>query len=322
MIEFHGTVLPLNESELIPPVGPPVQASFVTNLAQAYDASPFAAVQIGQTATSPDAVVLAHAVLTDTQRLAVVMTLPPDVVEPVGAARAVATLAALYPGRVQVRIPCTEGHEAQHAEFARLVSALWQVRRPLDFAGRYYTLHRQWSVLRPDPVPVVVSHAGAQAFDPGVPEFADVCVLPADPPPEVAARVARLRELAGDLPLRFGIAIRPILATEATSANGLARSVLRVAPLAGADDETDGLRNEETHVLAALTGACGSTAPFVGDVATTAARLVEYWAAGIDVFHLRGFDPVPDVALHGAVISEVLERTAPANLQEVRADVA
>ena len=62
--------------------------------------------------------------------------------------------------------------------------------------------------------------------------------------------------------------------------------------------------------------------PLVGDVATIAGRLVDYWAAGIDVFHLRGFEPLPDVALHAAVMTEVLARTTPVTLKEVRADVA
>ena len=131
---------------------------------------------------------------------------------------------------MQVRIPCRAGHEAQHAEFGRLLYALWRVPQPIEFTGRHYEVHRQWSPLRPQPLPTVIAHAGDAAFDAGLSAFADVCVLPAGPPAEVAARVARLRELADDVPLRFGIAVRPVVGDDAMSAAGLARRLLACGP--------------------------------------------------------------------------------------------
>jgi alkanesulfonate monooxygenase len=68
-VEFIGTVPPRYGSELIPPSGPPVKPDFIAALARAYEDSLFDSVQIGQSATSVDAVVLAQAVLAATERL-------------------------------------------------------------------------------------------------------------------------------------------------------------------------------------------------------------------------------------------------------------
>ena len=75
-------------------------ADFIAHLARRYDQSPFSAVRIGQSSTSVDAVGVAHAVLASSERIGVVLTVRPELTEPVAAARAVATLAAIHPGRL------------------------------------------------------------------------------------------------------------------------------------------------------------------------------------------------------------------------------
>lgn len=296
-----GSVVPRRESELIPPTGPHLQPTYFTELARAHELRRFDAVQIGQSATSADATVLAHAVLAATDRLGVVVTLPPRVVDPVTSARALASLAALYPGRVQARIPAAHGDLSRHVEFAHLLHELWHSHVPIDHVGRHYVVRHRWSAIRPEPAPRLHVHLGENLrADQSAAGHADTCFLPASSPSDVAARVAKLKDLAGERPVRFGISVRPIVG-EGDVADALARKVVRSAPtwMFGADpivSDADRLR-----ILSAATGAHGSAEPFVGSVDAIAARLRDYHAAGVRVFHLSGFDPLADVANLGEI---------------------
>lgn len=316
-VEFVGSVLARHESELFPPIGPPVDPAFIARLAREYETARFASVWVGQSTTSVDAVVVAQAALSSTARLGVVVTLSPDVVEPTAAARAVATLAAMYPGRVQVRVPAGRSDDGRSVELGQLLRSLWRARSPLDHSGRYYDVHRHWSVIRPEPAPCIVAHAGTDpVFDAAIAEYADVCVIPAGTVAEVAARVARLRTFAGGRPLRFAVAVRPVVAEDARAVAHLAGRLKQVAPLWASFDDGS------PRALATVTGACGAAEPFAGTVAAIAQRLADYVAAGVSQVQIRGFDPANDVALHSALADAVIARVAPNYSGSARVSVA
>ena len=299
-VEFVGTVPPRDGSELIPPSGPPVQPDFIAALARTYEHSLFDAVQIGQTATSVDAVVLAQAVLAATERLAVVITVPATVADPFTAARAIASLAAMYPGRVNAAIPVTPNQRSRHGELAQVLHGLWHPANPRDQGTT-----GPWLAVRPDPTPRLYLPAGEQTReDEAIVTYADTCLIPAGSPPEVATRIRRLRDLAGHRQLRFGIDVRPIIGADADAVKALSRRITRVAPLWTFGDGVFS-RDEPRRVLQAMTRADGAASPFLGTVEVIAQRLNEYRAVGVDVFHLRGFDPLNDVHTHSAVIEDV-----------------
>jgi len=289
-LTFIGALAPRAESELSPPIGPPLQRAFVERLARAYDRSSFDAVHVGQSATSVDAAVLAQVALAVTDRVQVCVALPPNVVEPVAAARAVATLAALYPGRVHATVPVACDVTRQ-AELAQIVHALWRARQPIDHDGAHFHLDRQWSVIRPDPAPQLAVQLG----DPAAAAFADVVFVPADTPDRVASQVDGLRS---DGSARFGIAVRPVVAADEWAARELVRRLERRVPAWRVGDE---------HLLADLTRAHGGADPFVGTADRLADRLREYVDAGVEVFQLRGFDPLADVDALGQVAALVRE---------------
>lgn len=303
--EFIGSVLPRRESELIPPSGPPLQPAFIVQLARAFERSGVDAVEIGQSATSVDAVVLAQVVLAATNRLGVVVTLPAHLAEPVTAARAVASLAALYPNRVQARVPVTRDDTSQQAEFVQLLHRLLHARTPVDYVGRHYQVRRHWSPIRPEPAPRLQVQLGADPLaDIAVAAHADTLFLPAASPAEVATRLARLNDLAGDRPLRFGISVRPIVGATEADVEALSRRVLGSTPMWWFDADPSPSSANHPRALAAVTQACGAAAAFVGPVEVIAERLREYHAAGVRVFHVSGFDPLEDVV----VLAQIADR--------------
>jgi alkanesulfonate monooxygenase SsuD/methylene tetrahydromethanopterin reductase-like flavin-dependent oxidoreductase (luciferase family) len=104
--------------------------------------------------------------------------------------------------------------------------------------------------------------------------------------------------------VRFGIDIRPIVGVDDDAVEAVTRRIIRVAPV-WTFGESASSRDERRHVLAAMTRAHGSADPFVGTVDVIARRIDGYRAAGVDVFHMRGFDPLADVITHSAVVDAV-----------------
>jgi alkanesulfonate monooxygenase len=300
-----GSVLPRAASELLPPVGPHLQPEFVTQLACAFERAGFDAVQIGQSATSLDATVLGQVVLAATARLSVVVTLPPDLADPVTAARAVGSLAALYPGRVHARVPALSDALRQ-AELIHLLQRLWQSHLPIDHDGPHYQVRHHWSSVRADPPPPLHVHLiDGPHCDVPVAKNADICLLPAGSPTEVAARIAGLEQFAGERQLRFGISVRPIMGADDDAVEALRRQVIRRAPTWRYEHGFDPDRADHACLLAAATRARGTADPFLGTVESIAGRLREYLAVGVRVFHLDGFNPLTDVANLAAVADQL-----------------
>ncbi len=134
---------------------------------------------------------------------------------------------------------------------------------------------------------------------------ADMLIVPAGTPADVATRIRRLCELAesaGRRWVRFGISIRPVVGLDHDGVEALCRSVIRVAPAETFGEDRPSSPAARRLVLAAMTCASGSAAPFVGTIDEMQRRLSGYEAAGVEVFQLRGFDPLADVVTLGAVV--------------------
>jgi alkanesulfonate monooxygenase SsuD/methylene tetrahydromethanopterin reductase-like flavin-dependent oxidoreductase (luciferase family) len=143
---------------------------------------------------------------------------------------------------------------------------------------------------------------------------ADVRVLPAGPPAEVAGEIARVRESAGVRAPRFAIAVRPLVGDDAARVATVRRRLMRVAPVPLADDAD--------AALAAVTGVSGGAGALVGTPDVVAERLVEYAAAGVEIVQLRGFDPIGDVDRYAEVIAAVRAQLSPVRPRRLTAHVA
>jgi alkanesulfonate monooxygenase SsuD/methylene tetrahydromethanopterin reductase-like flavin-dependent oxidoreductase (luciferase family) len=99
-VEFIGIARTADGSEAVTEVGPPVQPDYLYRLARAHERSGFDQLLVTGGAAGPDAFIVADQVLSATTRLGVLLAPRPGAVAPAVAARKLATLGALHPGRV------------------------------------------------------------------------------------------------------------------------------------------------------------------------------------------------------------------------------
>jgi alkanesulfonate monooxygenase len=282
-------------SELLPPTGPPVQFDHLRRLAAAHEQAGFDAALVGASATSPDALVLAAEILRSAGTLATVITVRPGDTAPAAAARALATLDALHPGRVAVHLSPDSGPGT--ADYAEVLTRTWSGDRPFSTRGEHYAVDGAWTSIRPaTPLPVWLSGADAGA-DGALLRYGSVRLLPTGSP---LAPATPATPSAGP---RLALRLRPIVASTRRAADDYADRVLRVQP---------GDHPTRSRALRAATGAMLGTGSLVGPPDEVAATLLGYRALGIDVFHLVGWRPLADLPGYGAVIEAVRAATAPA----------
>src|SRR4051812_16037946 len=282
-------------AELAPPAGPAVNPAELRRLAAAHEAAGFDAVLVATSPTAPDALVVAGELLRATERLPAIVTVSPALVAPTAAARALGTLAALYPGRVEVHLPAVASEadarrdgapadrgerQRQRAEFAGLLTRTWRSSRPFDHDGEFHQVAGAWSAVRPAaPPPLWVS-----GFSPAAARLA------AEHAGTYLTTGVRIAPTGARLALR----LRPIVAATRRAADDYAEQVLRV------------FRGRAETAASALRGAPGALPGHRGLVGTpddVAAALLEYHALGVDAVHLAGWRPLADVPLYGQVIA-------------------
>jgi len=154
---FVGTGRADASAELAPPNGRPVDPVQLKTLARAHEDAGFDAVLVGGSDTSPHALVIASEILHATDRLGTIVGLAPHLLAPTAAARALATLDALHPGRVGAALPARAGR----AEYADVLTLTWTSPRPFDYAGPAHRASAAWSAVRPAAgLPLWVTGAG------------------------------------------------------------------------------------------------------------------------------------------------------------------
>lgn len=99
-VEFIGIVRTADGSEAVTEVGPAVEPDYLYRLARAHERSGFDRVLVADGAAGPDGFIVADQVLSSTTRLGVLLAPRPGAVAPAVAARKLATLGALHPGRI------------------------------------------------------------------------------------------------------------------------------------------------------------------------------------------------------------------------------
>jgi len=308
---FVGTGLPRDASELVVPTGAAVQPDYIRACADAHERSGFDSVVVGESSSSPDAMTIAAHLLGASDTLGVVVSVRAGLIAPTYAARALASLDAMHPGRVAVHLPdvisddepVRDGdwadrgaRQRRRAEFAELAHLAWTADRPIEHAGEFYRVSGAWSAVRPArALPLWVSGA-SPASDELAGRLGDVYLLPRESPRELVARMHAVRSLAGTRAVRFGLRLRPIVRPTASGAAAVADRVLRVRP---------GPTLPRSVALPAISGALDGFGPLIGTAEDVAATLRRYGTLGIDVFQLSGYEPIEDAARYADVIEKV-----------------
>ena len=216
--------------------GPVIEPEYVTEMAQAHEASGFDRVLIGYGAVGPDGWPIAARVLEATERLRVLVAHRPGVVQPSQLARQAATLDHLSGGgRIALHF-ITGGDEAdQHregdfvvhdaryrrtAETMEIVRRLWASDEPFDYDGEFYRYAGAFTSVKPASefgIPFYFAGASPPAIATGS-MWADVYAFWGEPLAAIAERMAGIDAATGarGRTMRYSVSLRPIVAdTEA-----------------------------------------------------------------------------------------------------------
>ena len=215
---------------------------------------------------------------------------------------------------------------ARTSEFLDVVRAEWTSAAPFDYDGKYYQVKRGFSQIKPyqtNGIPVFIAGASDAAVEVAG-RHADVFALWGETYDEVRKVIAKVRAACaknGRAAPRFSLSFRPILAD--TEEKAWAKAEATLARAKAVQDRTGFVRkpggpaNEGSKRLlalaaqgerldkrlwtgmAALTDARGNSTSLVGTPQQVAESLAEYYDLGIDIFLIRGFDPLIDAIEYG-----------------------
>ena len=335
-VEMIGWIAPRISSELIPPAGPPFDASVIAETARIHERAGFDRVLIGYFSGAPDGFLIGAHAASVTQRLGFLLAHRPGFVAPPVAARKLATLDQLSNGRLAVHMiaggsdadQAKDGdwidHDARYrraAEYLSLLRRTWTEPAPFDHAGDFYRTCGTYAEIRcrQQPYIPIYGGGGSDAAIRALAPHVDVFMLWGEPLQATALFMERVRQETaphGRNPT-FSLSTRPILAATEGEAWDRARAILdRVlinrgggsAPRrqnVGSQRLLQAAAEAEVHdtclwtSLAAATGAQGNSTALVGTPETVAQALLEYYKLGATSLLIRGYDPRPDAIQYG-----------------------
>lgn len=335
-VEMIGWIAPRISSELIPPAGPPFDASVIAETPRIHERAGFDRVLIGYFSGAPDGFLIGAHAASVTERLGFLLAHRPGFVAPPVAARKLATFDQLSNGRLAVHIiaggsdadQAKDGdwidHDARYrrsAEYLSLLRRTWTEPAPFDHAGEFYRTRGTYAEIRcrQQPYIPIYGGGGSDAAIRALAPHVDVFMLWGEPLQATALFMERVRQeaaLHGRNPT-FSLSTRPILAATEGEAWDRARAILdRVlinrgggsAPQrqnVGSQRLLQAAAEAEVHdtclwtSLAAATGAQGNSTALVGTPETVAKALLEYYKLGATSLLIRGYDPRPDAIQYG-----------------------
>ncbi|MBB5954517.1 alkanesulfonate monooxygenase [Saccharothrix tamanrassetensis] len=295
-----------------------------------------------------DAWLTTAALIARTERLKFLVAFRPGVISPTLAAQMAATYQRISGGRLLLNV-VTGGdsieqqrfgdwldHDQRYErtdEFLHVVRAVWS-GRPVDFSGTHYQVAGATALAAPSPVPPVYFGGSSDAALPVAARRADVYLTWGEPPASVAEKIARVRALAGDRPIRFGIrlhtisrdtsaeawreaeklleALDPVQVERAQAQLRASQSVgqQRMVALHGGD-LSKGVRGLEIHPglwagIGLVRGGAGTA--LVGSHAEVADLIEEYHSLGIDEFVLSGYPHLEEAYWFGEGVRPELVR--------------
>lgn len=295
-----------------------------------------------------DAWLVTAALIGQTSRLKFLVAFRPGVISPTLAAQMAATYQRISRGRLllnvvtggdaveQRRFGDWHDHDQRYArteEFLAIVRGVWS-GTPVDYAGQHLRVEGATVLAPPDPVPDIYFGGSSPAALPVAARQADVYLTWGEPPAQVAEKIAKVRDLAGDRRLRFGIRLHTI--TRDTSADAWAEAqrfldalspdqVARAQAQLRASESVGQQRMVALHNGALEKGVRGlEIAPnlwsgiglvrggagtaLVGSHSEVADRIEEYHALGIDEFVLSGYPHIEEAYWFGEGVRPELAR--------------
>ncbi|MCR6482083.1 LLM class flavin-dependent oxidoreductase [Amycolatopsis sp. OK19-0408] len=187
-----------------------------------------------------DAWLTTAALIRETTRLKFLVAFRPGVISPTLAAQMAGTFQRLSAGRVLLNI-VTGGdaveqrrfgdwheHDARYArtdEFLTIVRGVWS-GQPFSFEGEHLRVEGATTLAAPAPVPPIYFGGSSPAALPVAARHADVYLTWGEPPAQVAEKIGKVRALAGDRPIRFGVRLHTISRDTSAEAWAEARKLL------------------------------------------------------------------------------------------------
>ncbi|MEU8340993.1 LLM class flavin-dependent oxidoreductase [Spirillospora sp. NPDC048832] len=173
-----------------------------------------------------DAWLVTAALIRETRRLKFLVAFRPGLISPTLAAQMAATYQRISGGRLALNV-VTGGeaaeqrrfgdhldHDERYArtgEFLSVVRGAWGAE-PFDYDGEHYQVEGATVRQPPDPVPPIYFGGSSAAAGPVAARHSDVYLTWGEPPDQVAAKIAHIRELAEreGRTLRFGIRLHTL----------------------------------------------------------------------------------------------------------------
>ncbi len=309
-----------------------------------------------------DAWLVTAALLRETRRLKFLVAFRPGLLSPTLAAQMAATYQRVSGGRLALNVvtggePAEQrrfgdhlGHDERYArtdEFLTVVRGAWGAE-PFDYSGAHYRVEGATVRQRPDPVPPIYFGGSSGAAGPVAARHADVYLTWGEPPDQVAAKIAHIRDLAAreGRAVRFGVRLHTLSRdTSAQAWDEAARLLRRLDPAAVAQaqqalaaSESVGqqrmrtlhkryreggggdVRDLEIHPnlwagVGLVRGGAGTA--LVGSHTEVADRIEEYAALGIEEFILSGYPHIEEAYWFGEGVLPELRRRG--RVQRLRA---
>ncbi|SFW81526.1 LLM class flavin-dependent oxidoreductase [Amycolatopsis australiensis] len=295
-----------------------------------------------------DAWLTTAALIRETTRLKFLVAFRPGVLSPTLAAQMAGTFQRLSGGRVllnvvtggdaveQRRFGDWHDHDARYArtdEFLTIVRGVWS-GEPFTFAGEHLRVEGATTLAAPDPVPPIYFGGSSAAALPVAAKHADVYLTWGEPPAQVAEKIGKVRELAGDRPVRFGVRLHTISRDTSAEAWAEARKLLAAlspeqvakaqAQLAASESVGQqrmvalhggrtggGVRGLEIHTnlwagIGLVRGGAGTA--LVGSHSEVADLIEEYHSVGVTEFVLSGYPHLEEAYWFGDGVRPELAR--------------
>ncbi len=295
-----------------------------------------------------DAWLTTAALIRETQRLKFLVAFRPGVISPTLAAQMAGTFQRLSGGRVllnivtggdaveQRRFGDWHDHDARYArtdEFLTIVRGVWS-GQPFTFSGDHLRVEGATTLAAPDPVPPIYFGGSSPAALPVAARHADVYLTWGEPPVQVAEKIGKVRSLAGDREIRFGVRLHTISRDTSAEAWAEAQKLLdalspsqiakaqaqlaasesvgqqRMVALHGGKVDA-GVRGLEIHPglwagVGLVRGGAGTA--LVGSHAEVADLIEEYHSIGVTEFVLSGYPHLEEAYWFGDGVRPELAR--------------
>lgn len=321
---------------------------YLAQIARAAEANGFAGVLTPTGTWCEDAWLTTAALIGHTRKLKFLVAFRPGVISPTLAAQMASTYQRISKGRLllnvvtggdaieQQRFGDWHDHDQRYArtdEFLHIVREAWS-GTPVDFSGEHYRVAGATVLAVPDPVPPIYFGGSSDAALPVAARHADVYLTWGEPPALVAEKISRVRALAGDRPIRFGVRLHTISRDTSAEAWTEAQKLLdalnpaqveraqaqlsasqsvgqqRMVALHGGD-LSRGVRGLEIHPglwagIGLVRGGAGTA--LVGSHREVADLIEEYHSLGVEEFVLSGYPHLEEAYWFGEGVRPELAR--------------